>query len=137
LWLVPDRPITQENYGLTLAVMGRFEEALGALKKAEQLGRGDSAELQNGLGAIYFQQGQLQKAKSRFRKATELRPGWRDARENLDAVTAELKGSGGQRSTPTTDAKPNKMRPLPLQLQRGCLAYSTVASPVTEMNSRM
>ncbi|CAE7810843.1 FIGNL1, partial [Symbiodinium sp. CCMP2456] len=85
LWLVPDRPITQENYGLTLAVMGRFEDALGALKKAEQLGRGDSAELQNGLGAIYFQQGQLQKAKSRFRKATELRPGWRDARENLDA----------------------------------------------------
>eukprot|EP00439_Symbiodinium_sp_Y106_P003342 s4823_g1.t1 len=118
LWLVPDRPITQENYGLTLAVMGRFEDALGALKKAEQLGRGDSAELQNGLGAIYFQQGQLQKAKSRFRKATELRPGWRDARENLDAVTAELKGSGGQRSTPTTDAKPNKIRPLPLQLQR-------------------
>ncbi|CAE7948667.1 FIGNL1 [Symbiodinium sp. KB8] len=98
LWLVPDRPITQENYGLTLAVMGHFEDALGALKKAEQLGRGDSAELQNGLGAIYFQQGQLQKAKSRFRKATELRPGWRDAKENLDAVTAELKGSAGQRS---------------------------------------
>ncbi|CAE7572225.1 Fignl1, partial [Symbiodinium necroappetens] len=91
LWLVPDRPITQENYGLTLAVMGHFEDALGALKKAEQLGRGDSAELQNGLGAIYFQQGQLQKAKSRFRKATELRPGWRDAKENLDAAAATVK----------------------------------------------
>ena len=45
----------QEHFGLALAVAGRHAEALARLQAAQHLGR-DSAELHNGLGAIWFAQ---------------------------------------------------------------------------------
>ena len=48
-------PLTpQENYGLTLAVMGRFEDALGALKKAEPPFGPSMESLQTRLGGIIY-----------------------------------------------------------------------------------
>ena len=44
----------QENYGLTLAVMGRFEDALGALKKAEPPFGPSMESLQTRLGGIIY-----------------------------------------------------------------------------------
>ena len=47
----------EEHFGLALAVAGRHDEALVYLQKAERVR--SSAELQNGLGAIYSARNQV------------------------------------------------------------------------------
>ncbi|CAL1142816.1 unnamed protein product [Cladocopium goreaui] len=85
LQLAPDRSLTQEHFGLALAVAGRHAEALVTLQAAQQLGR-DSAELHNGLGAIWFAQKKWRRAQMEFERSLELRPSWTEAQENLLAV---------------------------------------------------
>lgn len=81
----PTRALTQESCGLALAVAGKHKEAKKHLLKAKNLGR-ETAELHNGLGAIYYALDQLKDAEASFTEAVRLRPDWEDAASNLKAV---------------------------------------------------
>merc|ERR1712096_170043 len=89
LQLDPGRPRTRENYGVALAVAGRWEEAAAHLELAHHLGQ-DTPELWNGLGACHFTSGRLKEAEASFVAALRLQPGSGDAAENLQAAKREI-----------------------------------------------
>eukprot|EP00927_Polykrikos_kofoidii_P077144 TRINITY_DN74119_c0_g1_i1.p1 TRINITY_DN74119_c0_g1~~TRINITY_DN74119_c0_g1_i1.p1 ORF type:complete len:690 (+),score=79.10 TRINITY_DN74119_c0_g1_i1:61-2130(+) len=89
LALDPSRSLTQENCGVSFAVAGRWQEAGEHLTTALKLGR-DTPELRSGLGAWHFAQGRLTESEASFRAAVQMRPDFTDAKDNLEAVRAEL-----------------------------------------------
>src|SRR5439155_1720785 len=67
------------NYGLLLARGGRLDDAAAQL----QAGGLSPAEAQYDIGRIMEEQGKVEEAKVRYRKALELDPKLRDARSRL------------------------------------------------------
>ncbi|CAJ1423021.1 unnamed protein product [Effrenium voratum] len=83
LQLAPRRGLTQESFGLALAVAERFPEAVQALQAARSLGR-NGADLHHGLGHALLAQGRAAEAQSAFEEALRLRPKWTEARRKRE-----------------------------------------------------
>merc|ERR1712194_781246 len=93
LALEPERASTHESLGVALAVVQRFDEAVLHLRKAARLGR-DTPELHSGMAAVDFTEGRIEEAEAGFKRALDLRPGWKEAAANLRAVRDELERRG-------------------------------------------
>ncbi|CAJ1396897.1 unnamed protein product [Effrenium voratum] len=85
LQLAPRRGLTQESFGLALAVAERFPEAVQALQAARSLGR-NGADLHHGLGHALLAQGRAAEAQSAFEEALRLRPKWTEARFGVGRI---------------------------------------------------
>ncbi|OWJ92390.1 Tfp pilus assembly protein PilF [Pseudomonas sp. A46] len=82
------------NYGLLLARMGRYEEAISAFEQVEK-----RAEASNDVGYICLVEGKLDEAEQFFRSAIEQSPAhYETAWENLNRVQQirRLRGLGGR-----------------------------------------
>jgi Flp pilus assembly protein TadD len=85
--------VTEDNYvahnglGRSLALQGRFEEAIGHFSAALQY-RPRSAGVHNNLANALASQGKLDEAIAHYVKALELRPNYTGARSNLGAALA-------------------------------------------------
>ena len=74
----PDNATCHVNYGLMLARAGRVDDATKQFQTVLM-----PAEVQYNLGAVFEQQGKLDEAKARYRRALELDPNLVDARSRL------------------------------------------------------
>lgn len=86
------------NYGLLLARMGRYEEAVSAFEQVEK-----RAEASNDVGYVCLVEGKLDVAEQFFRSAIELSPGhYPIARENLNRVQQirQIRQMGGDVAMP-------------------------------------
>ncbi|MDE3739673.1 tetratricopeptide repeat protein [Pseudomonas resinovorans] len=84
------------NYGLLLARMGRYEEAISAFEQVEK-----RAEASNDVGYICLVEGKLEEAEQFFRSAIEQSPAhYETAWDNLNRVQQirRLRGMGGATS---------------------------------------
>lgn len=79
---------TRLNLSRALAQTGHFEEAIAECEFLIQAK--PDAELYNNLGALYGQQGRLEKADKAFRAALQLDPNHASARENHNKLRAYL-----------------------------------------------
>jgi len=88
--LAPDDVRIQTNLGLTLAAMGKTDEALIALNKA-----GGSAIAHANLGYLLAAMGQKEQAREHYQKAIELQPNLTPAHQALAALDPNSRRTEG------------------------------------------
>ena len=95
----PDDPLARDNFGMTLLLAGRREEAGAQMQKARELRLRNAAEAapaqaapHNELGVLLLREGRTDEALAEFRKAVEIEPGNAAAHCHLgEALGARLK----------------------------------------------
>jgi tetratricopeptide (TPR) repeat protein len=90
-----DRNFAQAYYNLGLVFVnaGETDKAIEQFREVLRLHPND-AEMHCNLGILLEQQGRVEEAIAEFRRATELEPGFRRAKEHLDAAIKKGAGSG-------------------------------------------
>jgi Tfp pilus assembly protein PilF len=77
------------NFAVTLAQLGRKDEAIGQLEEAAKI-KPDSAPVQYNLGVLLEEKGRLTEAAGHFQDALKAQPGYPQARAKLDEVTRKM-----------------------------------------------
>jgi von Willebrand factor type A domain. len=89
--LAPKDPAGSYNLGTALALAGRTDEALAALKKAKGASRGDvAADASHNAGTVLLSGKQWEAAAAAFRDALRARPGDADAAFNYELALRRL-----------------------------------------------
>ena len=89
--LAPKDPAGSYNLGTALALAGRADEALAALKKAKGASRGDvAADASHNAGTVLLAGKQWEAAAAAFRDALRARPGDADAAFNYELALRRL-----------------------------------------------
>lgn len=89
--LAPKDPAGSYNLGTALALAGRTDEALAALKKAKGSSRGDvAADASHNAGTVLLAGKQWEAAAAAFRDALRARPGDEDAAFNYELALRRL-----------------------------------------------
>ncbi|MHB1045465.1 MAG: VWA domain-containing protein [Thermoanaerobaculia bacterium] len=89
--LAPKDPAGSYNLGTALALAGRADEALAALKKAKGSSRGDvAADASHNAGTVLLSGKQWEAAAAAFRDALRARPGDADAAFNYELALRRL-----------------------------------------------
>jgi arylsulfatase A-like enzyme/Flp pilus assembly protein TadD len=84
----PNTATTWNNLGALYLIEQRTQPAIDALSRAVAINP-TLATAHNGLGVAYARAGQLDRAVAEWRKALELRPGYPDARANLERIQVQ------------------------------------------------
>jgi Flp pilus assembly protein TadD len=81
------------NLGMALDKLGQLDEAASSYEVVLSL-RPAHAEAHNYLGVLHARRGRVAKAAEHFRAAVATKPGYRDARLNLERANRVLEGRG-------------------------------------------
>ena len=90
----PTDPLGWKTLGVVLKVLGRTDEALGALERLLELVPND-AEAHNNLGVILRDLGRLVEAEESYRQALAIAPDYAEAHSNLGSTLRDLGKSSG------------------------------------------
>jgi len=114
----PDRGEIHWNRGLALRALGRLDETKEAFSRA--LAAGAAREALHGLGHLYAEEGDLERAIATFRAALERDPEDAVARRNLEALLRRRAQQNGQ-SQPeaSASAEPQTSESAPQEREDG------------------
>lgn len=87
--LEPENPSALNNHALTLAGLGKFEQAAGIYRRALEIDP-DFAEAHNNLGNVLKDLGRLDEALGHCQHALRIKPDFAEARMNLANLLKEL-----------------------------------------------
>ncbi len=105
--LAPKDPAGSYNLGTALALAGRGDEALAALKKAKGASRGDvAADASHNAGTVLLSGKQWEAAAAAFRDALRARPGDADAAFNYELALRRLEQQKQQQRPQQGDGPP-------------------------------
>jgi Flp pilus assembly protein TadD len=97
--VTPHVPTIRVNLANALASAGRFAEAEDEYKSLVEMEPGNAAFINN-YGVVLFKQGKKEEAVKQFRKALEIAPNLKDARESLAVALGEKPDTSAKQPQP-------------------------------------